>query len=232
MKKTLAMLLMGALAGSAFAESYDNVDALISTINTKLDALNYQNGDSFAITFSIESLGYTGASANILTLGSSTVNLRIQAADNGSASAYLGLRVNGSESWYANPSPTTSTTWSGDHFTASWDADTKTNSLTFDGMTGLWLTMGENGKNMANGLLNTPITIAYDKATNSTSLTLTVASGVTDTVTFQNTALNAREIARAYNSTKTKDLVVVPEPATATLSLLALAALAARRKRK
>lgn len=231
MKKTIiAFLALSGLVSSAFAADYNNVDSLISTMNTKLDALGYKAGDSFAITFSIESLGYSGQSANIIRLGS-LGDLRIQAGDDGTTSAYLGIRYNGGEAWYTNPSPSTSTTWSGDHYTASWDAETQTNALNFDGAAGLWLTMGANGKNQANGLLNTPITISYDKGTNSVSLSLTVASGVTDTVTFANTTLNAGAITRLYNNTKTNNLTVVPEPATATLSLLALAALAARRRR-
>lgn len=231
MKKTLALLMMGALVAPAFAADYANIDALLTEIDTQFTAAGYTAGDSFSISFTIDSLGYTTNSANILTLGS-LGDLRIQAA-NGVTSAYVGIRRSGSEAWYdnSNYADPTATTWSGEHFTASYDADTMTNSLTFDAPTGLWMSMGANGEKTANGIGNQPITIAYDKDTNSTMFSVSVASGVTNVVVFQNAQLNVSDITRAYNDVQTSNLVLTPEPATATLSLLALAGLAARRKR-
>ena len=223
MKKTLIALF--ALAGVASAAV--NTSTLITNIGAALDEQSYELGDSFTISMQIVSLGYSGNSANIIGLGSefgsSNTGIRVQSSS-GLTSAYLGVRIDNAESWKIT--------------SATWDAETKTNTLTLDTVEGVWITMGSNATEQANNLTDCVLTLSYDAVTNVSTFKVVDYDGVTNVVNYDNVKWNARNLTSGFNGTTWDNLSVevtpapaVPEPTTATLSLLALAGLAARRRR-
>ncbi len=98
MKKTIIALI--ALCGVSMGANLTTAQ-LVSTIGDKLDALGYEAGDSFTITFTLAENGWNGANyAGILGLGTpfggeSDDYLRLETTSSGLSGAIIGMAVDG-----------------------------------------------------------------------------------------------------------------------------------------
>ena len=217
---------------------------LVTTIGTKLDALGYEAGDSFTITFTLAENGWNGANyAGILALGTpfggeSDDYLRLETTASGLSGALIGMAVDG-----ASIGSGTSEFWNSGTIVA--DSQTSTYTKTFENPASAWMqftptvTTSNSLANNSFNLKDAAITLSYDYTTSTSSIKVVTTNNVTSVLNYKNTTWDAKDIsASGWSGVRWGENVTVgvtqkvPEPATATLSLLALAGLCARRRRK
>ena len=202
MKKTIIALM--ALTGVAFATPAEDVTNAILTSG-------YKAGDSFTLTFTIDSTSFNGyVTAPVITLAPSW-NINSQAG------TYLGFSD-------ATDGVDGSLTTSAATYSSGNTSEVKGT-----------INVGDEGWfYQVNGLNTLTFTITESMLTmtkgNSTVATLEIADGLTaSNITLGS---NITGISGLSMTTTPAPSDSVPEPTTATLSLLALAGLAARRRRK
>mgnify|MGYP003288265938 CR=1 FL=1 len=242
MKKTIIALI--ALCGVSMGANLTTSD-LVTAIGTKLDALGYEAGDSFTITFTLAEHGWSGANyAGIIGLGtpfgteSSLDYLRLETSSSGLSGAIIGMAVDG-----ASIGSGTAEYWNSGTIVA--DPQTSTYTKTFDSPANAWMqftpTVSTGTDALPNNsvdLKDAAITLSYDYTTSTSSIKVVTTNNVTSVLNYKNTTWDAKDIAASgWSGVRWGENVTVgvtqkvPEPATATLGLLALAGLCARRRR-
>ena len=237
MKKIITTLFV--LAGAVSADTAEQFN------KTLQDALTgYTAGDSFTLTFTIDTYNYDSWNKQLLTMGDKYFFILEAGTDGGYAG--LSAKVGGMKN--ADDDDPQNITGS---LSGSTGVSDKVLTVEKTGLGYGWIsyTVGESSYSRPASFMNgAVITLSYDAENKTAEFTFdrsNVSSsmgGVLNSdlgvvkVKMTNVTLNANDLEFSARLTSGSNLSIttgsIPEPTTATLSLLALAGLAARRRRK
>lgn len=227
MKKTFIalMALAGVVVGRDIQETPDFIN---QKIGEAITLSGYQPNDTFTLSFDI--IGHD-------TFGNYDVKDIVKLADNAFLMTQIGQYLGLSTSSNSNSNMTNNSS------ILVTNSDTKTYSLTLDGVQNSWLSYKQDTNSIVTA--NYGIIASYTISSDGTDTRIVIdydgENEYTSDLTIKNFVIDINKVALADNNgmvfsnailTIGDETYSIPEPATATLSLLALAGLAVRRRLK